>query len=182
MDKKEIIIMKKNFKNIEVLNIVAYVNNMSKEKVDELPLKFRWNLKKNMDKLRPIAESYETFRNERIQELQTEWFNEEKSEEFMQPQIDENGNPMKDEDGNEITEPMRKIKDEYMDDYRKVVNELNDKLNEIAYENNEVEISTVDFDAFIDSLPDDSNINFDDVTMLSFMDTTTNVIDDKEVK
>jgi len=174
--------MKKNFKNIEVLNIVAYVNNMSKEKVDELPLKFRWNLKKNMDKLRPIAESYETFRNERIQELQTEWFNEEKSEEFMQPQIDENGNPMKDEDGNEITEPMRKIKDEYMDDYRKVVNELNDKLNEIAYENNEVEISTVDFDAFIDSLPDDSNINFDDVTMLSFMDTTTNVIDDKEVK
>ena len=174
--------MKKNFKNIEVLNIVAYVNNMSKEKVDELPLKFRWNLKKNMDKLRPIAESYETFRNERIQELQTEWFNEEKSEEFMQPQIDENGNPIKDEDGNEITEPMRKIKDEYMDDYRKVVNELNDKLNEIAYENNEVEISTVDFDAFIDSLPDDSNINFDDVTMLSFMDTTTNVIDDKEVE
>ena len=174
--------MKKNFKNIEVLNIVAYVNNMSKEKVDELPLKFRWNMKKNMDKLRPIAESYETFRNERIQELQTEWFNEEKSEEFMQPQIDENGNPIKDEDGNEITEPMRKIKDEYMDDYRKVVNELNDKLNEIAYENNEVEISTVDFDAFIDSLPDDSIINFDDVTMLSFMDTTTNVIDDKEVK
>lgn len=182
MDKKEIIIMKKNFKNIEVLNIVAYVNNMSKEKVDELPLKFRWNLKKNMDKLRPIAESYETFRNERVQELQREWFNEEKSEEFMQTKTDEHGEPMKDEKGNEITEPMRKIKDEYMEEYQKTVGELNGKLNEIAYEDNEVDIATIDFDTFIDSLPDESKIDFDDITMLSFMDTTTNVVDDKEVK
>ena len=174
--------MKKNFKNIEVLNIVAYVNNMSKEKVDELPLKFRWNLKKNMDKLRPIAESYETFRNERVQELQREWFNEEKSEEFMQTKTDEHGEPMKDEKGNEITEPMRKIKDEYMEEYQKTVGELNGKLNEIAYEDNEVDIATIDFDTFIDSLPDESKIDFDDITMLSFMDTTTNVVDDKEVK
>lgn len=174
--------MKKNFKNIEVLNIVAYVNNMSKEKVDELPLKFRWNLKKNMDKLRPIAESYETFRNERVQEIQREWFNEEKSEEFMQTKTDENGEPIKDEEGNEITEPMRKIKDEYMEEYQKTVGELNGKLNEIAYEDNEVDIATIDFDTFIDGLPDESKIDFDDITMLSFMDTTTNVIDDKEVE
>lgn len=174
--------MKKIFKNIEVLNIVAYVNKMSKEKADELPLKFRWNLKKNMDKLRPIAESYETFRNERIQELQREWFNEEKSEEFMQTKIDESGNPIIDADGNEVTEPMRKIKDEFLEDYRKVVDELNSKLNEIAYEDNEVEIATVDFDAFIDNLSDESKIDFDDVTMLSFMDTTTNIVNNEEVK
>ena len=146
--------MKKIFKNIEVLNIVAYVNQMPKEKLDELPLKFRWNLKKNMDKLRPIAESYETFRNERVQELQREWFNEEKSEEFMQTKTDENGEPMKDEDGNEITEPMRKIKDEYMEEYQKTVSELNGKLNEIAYEDNEVDLATIEFDTFIDSLLD----------------------------
>lgn len=167
--------MKKIFKNIEVLNIVAYVNQMSKEKLDELPLKFRWNLKKNMDKLRPIAESYETFRNERVQELQREWFNEEKSEEFMQTKTDENGEPMKDEDGNEITETMRKIKDEYLEEYQNVVGELNGKLNEIAYEDNGVDIATIDFDTFIDSLPDESKIDFDDITMLSFMDETTNV-------
>lgn len=167
--------MKKIFKNIEVLNIVAYANNMSKEKLDELPLKFRWKLKKNMDKLRPIAESYETFRNERIQELQTDWFNEEKSEEIIQTKMDESGNPMLDADGNEITEPMRKIKEEFMDDYRKIVDELNAKLNEIAYEDNDIEIDTIDFDTFIDNLPEESKINFDDITMLSFMDTTTNV-------
>ena len=172
--------MKKIFKNIEVLNIVAYVNQMPKEKLDELPLKFRWNLKKNMDKLRPIAESYETFRNERVQELQREWFNEEKSDEFMQTKTDENGEPMKDEDGNEITEPMRKIKDEYMEEYQKTVSELNGKLNEIAYEDNEVEIATVDFDAFIDSLPDESKIDFDDITMLSFQDESTNIIKEAE--
>lgn len=56
--------MKKAFRNIEVLNIYSYVNQLSKEKADELPLKFRWNLKKNMDKFRPIAERYEAFRNE----------------------------------------------------------------------------------------------------------------------
>ena len=167
--------MKKIFKNIEVLNIVAYVNQMPKEKADELPLKFRWNLKKNMDKLRPIAESYENFRNDQVKQLQSEWFNEEKSEEFMQVKTDENGEPMKDEDGNEITEPMRKIKDEYLEEYQNVVGELNGKLNEIAYEDNEVEISVVDFDAFVDALPDDSKLDFDDTLILSFMDKTTNV-------
>lgn len=167
--------MKKIFKNIEVLNIVAYVNQMPKDKLDELPLKFRWNLKKNMDKLRPIAESYETFRNERVQELQREWFNEEKSEEFMQTKTDENGEPMKDEDGNEITEPMRKIKDEYMEEYQNVVGELNGKLNEIAYEDNEVDITTIDFDTFIDNLSDESKLDFDDITMLSFQDETSNL-------
>ena len=99
---------------------------------------------------------------------------------YIQPY--ENGEPIKDEEGNEITEPMRKIKDEYMEEYQKTVGELNGKLNEIAYEDNEVDIATIDFDTFIDGLPDESKIDFDDITMLSFMDTTTNVIDDKEVE
>ena len=167
--------MKKNFKNIEVLNIVAYINRMPKEKADELPLKFRWNMKKNMDKLRPIAESYETFRDEQIRELQAKWFDEEHSEEFVQTKIGNDGKPILDNDGNEVTEPMRKVKEEFMADYTTNVNEINMKLNEIAYEDNEVEIATIDFDAFIDSLPEESLIDFDDITMLSFMDTTTNV-------
>ena len=153
---------------------------MPKEKADELPLKFRWNLKKNTDKLRPIAEAYENFRNEQVQQLQAKWFDEEHSEEFMQAKIDDEGKPIVDADGNEITEPMRKIKEEFMDDYTKDVNELNAKLNEIAYEDNEVEISTVDFDAFIDALPEESKIDFDDITMLSFQDESTNIIKEAE--
>lgn len=167
--------MKKIFTNLEIINIVSYLNKMDKEILDELPLKFRWNLKKNMDKIRPIAESYDNFRNEQIQNLQRDWFNEEKSEEFIQTKLDENGNPMKDFEGNEITEPMRRIKEEYMDEYRKTVGELNTKLADISNEMNEVEISTVDLDAFVDELPEESKIDFDALTMLSFMDTTTNV-------
>lgn len=167
--------MKKIFTNLEIINIVSYFNKMDKEILDELPLKFRWNLKKNMDKIRPIAESYDNFRNEQIQNLQRDWFNEEKSEEFIQTKLDENGNPMKDFEGNEITEPMRRIKEEYMDEYRKTVGELNAKLADISNEINEVEISTVDLDAFVDELPEESKIDFDALTMLSFMDTTTNV-------
>ena len=167
--------MKKIFTNLEIINIVSYFNKMDKEILDELPLKFRWNLKKNMDKIRPIAESYDNFRNEQIQNLQRDWFNEEKSEEFMQAKLDENGNPMMDPEGNEITEPMRRIKEEYMDEYRKTVGELNAKLADISNEMNEVEISTVDLDAFVDELPEESKIDFDALTMLSFMDTTTNV-------
>lgn len=170
----------KNFTCLEVLNIVAYVNQMPKEKLDELPLKFRWNLKKNIDKLRPIAEAYENFRNEQVQKIQTKWFDEEHSEEFMQTKLDGEGKPIVDADGNEVTEPMRKIKEEFMDDYTKDVNELNAKLNEIAYEDNEVEISTVDFDAFIDALPEESKIDFDDITMLSFQDESTNIIKEAE--
>lgn len=172
--------MKKIFKNIEALNIVAYVNQMPKEKADELPLKFRWNLKKNMDKLRPIAEAYENFRNEQVQHLQTKWFDEEHSEEFMQAKLDDEGKPIVDADGNEVTEPMRKIKEEFMEEYTADVNELNVKLNEIAYEDNEVEISVVDFDAFVDALPEESKIDFDDITMLSFQDESTNIIKEAE--
>lgn len=167
--------MKKVFKNIEILNIVAYINKMPNEVADELPLKFRWNLKRNMDKIRPIAESYESFREEQIKKLQSEWFDEEHSEEIMQTKIGADGNPEVDENGNEITEPARKIKDEFMEEYRASVNEINTKLNEIAYEDNEVDIITVDFDAFIDTLSDDTKLSFDDLAILSFMDTTTNV-------
>ena len=172
--------MKKNFKNIEVLNIVGFINQMPKEKADELPLKFRWNLKKNIDKLSPIAESYENFRDEQVRELQAKWFDEEHSEEIAQPKIGADGKPEVDENGDEITEQARRIKDEFMDDYRKEVSEINSKLNEIAYEDNEVEIITADFDALIDALPEDSKVGFDDISMLSFMDTTTNVKEEAE--
>lgn len=167
--------MKKVFKNIEALNIVSFVNRMNKEMADELPLKFRWNLKKNIEVLLPIADVFEKFRNEQIESLQEKWFDEEHSDEFYQTVLDENGNAELDSEGNEISRPARKIKEEFMDEYRDAISELNKKLNEISDEENEVEIKTVDFDAFVDCLPDDTKIDFDTLTILSFMDTTTNI-------
>lgn len=152
--------VQKIFKNIEVLNIVSYVNQMSKQTTDALPLKFRWYLKKNVDTLLPIAATYETFRNEQIKKLRDNWFNDTYSEEY----IDE-----------KTKEPMRKIKDEYLDRYQKEAAGLNQKLSEIANEENDVEIVVVDFDELIGNLPDNSAISFDDLVMLGFMDLDTNL-------
>lgn len=165
----------KTFNNIEVLSICNFINQLTPEKNDKLGLKMRWAIKKGNDKLAPIAKRYEEFRNEIVNELQKAWFTDEKSEEFMQPKLDADGNPVVDADGNEITEPMRKIKEEFMDDYQAAVAEANRKLQEIAEEKNDVEIDTFDIDAFVENLDDDGVLTFEDLTMLTAFDETTNV-------
>lgn len=167
----------KTFTTLEILNIVAFINQFTtnEEKMDSLPLKFKWNLSKNLKKLAPIAQEYDAFREKELQALQTTWFNEEHSDEIMQPKIGLDGNPELDESGAEITEPARKIKDEFLDDYRATVNELNGKLNEIAMEQNDVELSCVDFDEFVENLPDNTKLDIQELTMLSFMDSVTNL-------
>jgi len=174
--------IKKSFSTLETLNIVAFANQFTAdtEKMDCLPLKFKWNLTKNMKKLAPISQEYEEFRNGELQKLQNSWFDEEHSDEIMQPKIGADGKPEVDETGAEITEAARKIKDEYMDEYREAVDELNNKLNEIVMEQNKVELNCVDFDEFVESLPDDTKLSIEDLTMLSFMDTTTNTVNEAE--
>ena len=174
--------IKKSFSTLETLNIVAFANQFTAdtEKMDCLPLKFKWNLTKNMKKLAPISQEYEEFRNGELQKLQNSWFDEEHSDEIMQPKIGADGKPEVDETGAEVTEAARKIKDEYMDEYREAVDELNNKLNEIVMEQNKVELSCVDFDEFVESLPDDTKLSIEDLTMLSFMDTTTNTVNEAE--
>ena len=148
--------MKKEFYNIEVVNVVAAINQIlsNSEKAKDLPIKFRWALKKNISALSPTVKNFEEFRQELIDELQGEYFNEEKSH------ID------KDDNGNEV----RKVNDEYMEEYGKKVNELNEKLQELLGEKNEYEISTVDMDDFVNSLPSDTALEFDDIEILSFME------------
>lgn len=158
----------KVFSNIEVINIVSFVNKvMTDEQKAEMPTKMRWYLKKNMDKLMPLARKFEEFRDAEIVTLQEAYFTEEKSEEFMDKQVDENGV--------EQEVPMRKVKDEYMGEYTEAVNELNKRLQEILVEKNEVEIATADLDAFVETLPDDAKIDIDCLNILSFMDENTNV-------
>ena len=165
--------MKKNFSNIEVINIVAFINKvMTDEQKNALPTKMKWYLKKNMDKLGGIAQKFEEFRDGEIKVLQNEYFNEEKSEEYTDIQKDENG------EDREVQ--MRKVKEEFMKDYTNDVNSLNAKLQEILAEVNTVEISTVDFDAFVENLPEDSPIDFDCLNILSFMDETSNVVEEAE--
>jgi len=148
--------MKKEFYNIEVVNVVAAINQIlgDSEKAKDLPIKFRWALKKNIAALTPTVKNFEEFRQELIDELQKEYFNEEKS------------HIEKDEDDNEI----RKVNDEFMEEYNNKVNELNEKLQELLAEKNEYEISTVDMDEFVNGLPDNTALEFNDIEIFSFME------------
>ena len=56
-----------------------------------------------------------------------------------------------------------------MDEYNERVNELNSKLQELLGENNEYEIYTVNMDEFVESLSNDTKLEYSDIDMLSFM-------------
>ena len=166
----------KTFSTLEIINIIAFLNNnVKEEQMKELPTKFRWNLKKNTDRITPIARRFEEFREDLVKELQNVYFTDEKSYEYTETKTDENGNPVLKSDGTEETTSMKKVKDEYMDDYNEAVKELNAKLQEILMEKNDVEINAMNLDNLVEALPDDTCIDFDCLSILCFMDETTNV-------
>ncbi len=167
--------MKKIFKTVEVLGIVSYFNTLNKEIANDIPLKTRWMLKKNLDKLIPAAQSFEEFRDEQIKDLQAKWFDEAHSFEVTRPKVDENGKAVM-KNGVQETETLKQVKAEFIDDYSREIDELNEKLEEIAKETNEYDISTINMDEFVNNLPDKTKIDFDTITMLSFMDEETNIV------
>lgn len=142
--------MTKEMYTIEIVNVVAYFNQMDAEKLKCLPTKMRWNIKKNLGRIVPIAKQFEEFRNELVAELQQNWFDDEHSAE------------VEEESGK-----MRKVKDEYLPDYEKAVEDVNAKLQDILAEKNTVEIDTIDVDGFVDKMPDDCPIEFEDLDVLS---------------
>lgn len=143
--------MNKELYTAAIVNVVAYFNQVSQEVVKALPTKMRWNIKKNLTKFIPIAKEFDEFRNELVKELQEEWFTDERSEEFE----------------TEEGEKQRRIKEEYMPDYDKAVQEVNKKLEEILGEKREVEIALIDLDGFVETMPDDSPVTFEDLDILS---------------
>jgi len=148
--------MKKEFYNIEVVNVVAAINEIlgNAEKVKDIPIKVRWALKKNMSVLSPTVQNFEEFRQELIKELQEEYFNEDKS------------HVETDDEGREI----RKVNDEFMDEYNDKVQELNNKLQELLGEKSEYDIHTIDMDSFVEGLPNDTALEFNDIEIFSFME------------
>ena len=151
---------------LEAINIVAFYNQMPEEVAAELGIKIRWVLKKVVAKILPDAKEFEEFRDKEIKNLQERFFTDEKSEEGFQTKVDENGNPILDESGTEVTEPIRKIKEEYMNEYQEAVADLNHKLEEILTERCTYQFDGVNMDEFVASLPDDTKIDFHTLEML----------------
>lgn len=159
--------MKRTFMTIEVYNVVAYFNQISKEKLTALPTKMRWYIRKNLNRFIPISKEFDDFRVDLAKELQTEYFGEEKSVEEVRDKLGDNGEPLKDVDGNIETETIRRVKPEYIDEYKAKLEEVNKKLEEIASEKQEIEIDEIDLDGFVETMPDDCPITYEDLDILS---------------
>lgn len=113
---------------------------------EALPLPIRWRFERNLEQLVPIAEQFE---NIKIDARNKFFGSDEKSEAI----VDESGNS------------CRKIKDEYIEEYKKKM----DAIAELGSEIVTVNIKTADIDALVDSLDDDSPLTFEDLDCLAFM-------------
>jgi len=156
--------MNKTLMTIEIINIVAFLNNaIETKKIDELGVKFRWAIKKSMKELVEVDSKFREFKEELESGLKEEFFmNDEKSELTTITQ--------KGEDGQDIPVEVKKVKDEYMDEYNRKLDEINGKLREVLYDTNDVTINVVDVDSEIEKLSDDTTFTFEDLEMLSVFD------------
>lgn len=151
---------------IEAVNIVSFYNQLTEDQAKELGVKIRWALKKAVSKIAPDVREFEEFRDKEVKVLQDNYFTDEKSDEIMRTKVDENGNPILDDNGAEVTELVRKVKDEYIDEYQNAVQELNKRLEEILAEKNTYEFEGVNMDNFVANLPDDTSLDFNTLEMI----------------
>ena len=177
--------VKRELMNIEVLNLVRWYKGFSetpcedgKTKLKHLDVKRQWNLVNNIKKLLDDNQKFEDFRDGLIHELQNEYFNEEKSFENERVQVDELGNDIIDADGNPVMEMIRTVKDEYMEEYRNRVAELNVSIQDLAAEKNEYTFADINIDELVESLDAGSPIELEDLTMLSAFSEDTSVTDE----
>ena len=154
----------KTFTTAEIVNTAAFINHIIEtKKIDELSIKFKWAIKKSMKDIMEVDSKFKEFREEYINELRTKYFmDDEKSEPTTLIEKDENGN--------DVEVDGRKVRPEYLEEYNKELNNINDKLHEILTEGNDITISVIDIDAEIDKLPDDTKFTFEDLEMLSVFD------------
>ena len=134
-------------------------------------MRIQFDLQRNVMKLNEAAQSLEKFRGELVKDIQEEFFgNDEKSYESKEVKTDEEGNPVLDEDGKEVMIDVRKIKEEFEQDFKDKLEDADAKYREIAVDTDEYLIKVFDLDTFVDSLADDVELDLEDLNMLTFMD------------
>ena len=142
---------KKTFTTSEIISICSwYYNVRAGEKrglFDHFPIKFQWNLKKNMDKLFKINDSFNEFRNDIVNTFNSKYF-----------------------DNPDNLNEDKSLKDDIKAEYDKELNEINNKLISIVNEVNTVDIITMNLDSIIERLEDNEKFTMDDIYMITFMD------------
>ena len=156
---------------VEARNLVNWFDAFQKEKIQELPIKIQWYLLSGIKELQPIVNKFEDFKKELEINLQNDYFgNDEKSEEFERQQTNDNGDIIYDDNGNPVIESFRKIKDNYIKEYKDKINNLNIEINKLLIEKTTYHFKEINLDEVIDNLKIDTSINLNDLNMMSFID------------
>lgn len=140
--------------NLTAVNETAWYKDAS-SRLAILPVKIRWQLKKNMNTLNKLANEFEEFKISLEEELRNKYVSDEYSYDA------ENGE--------------RKVKEEYLEEYRAAVTDINQKLYEVLSEEEEITLNVIDMDALMEALPDDAPLNDSDFDMLSLFDIETTI-------
>lgn len=147
----------------KTIPMIAAINETAwyaqeKEMLSALSVKARWNLKKNMKELEALATQFHEFKQNLEEELRVKWTTDEVSDET---EID---------DGNGNKVPGRKIKDKYLDEYKKDFADIDAKINELLYEEEEIGVYTIDMDAEVERMSDDAELSDAALDMLSLFE------------
>lgn len=148
--------MKIKVSNILTVSEIEWYNK-KQEVLQALPLKTQWNIRKNVKALEGFAQDFLNFRQELEEKRTKEWF------------VEGNGKCEKttDENGNEVL----KILEEYMEEFTSYNDKLNQQINEIAFEEIEVEVTPIDLDAIVNIIDEEKlELNMEDIDMLSIFE------------
>lgn len=131
--------MKKELMNIEIDNIIAYMNkkdSIIRNPETKLSIKFAWKLRKNLKRLSSIYDTFVQARNEIINYYSS------------------------DEYSTDIGDGKRKVKDEYLNEYNK-------KISELCLQKNEVTIDMAKIEDVMPG--SNQGLTFEELNILSFM-------------
>lgn len=149
----------KTLQGIVALNMNTwYTSDETRKKLDKLPLKIQWTVRKNMKDFITATNEFNAFKEELIQKRNNKWFVEGngKCEKYIQ----------KDENNKEVE--MLRIIPEYMEEYLEYEHEINKSLQEILLEENNYTFTKIDLDTIVDASDEkDAGITMDDLDMLS---------------
>jgi hypothetical protein len=163
--------VKKELAVFECLNISSFMkdireNSDKKNKLDGMSVRALWNIKKTMQNIDAVSNRF----NEMKEQLETEVRNKYSTDEYSTEEIV----PVKDSSGNDVEQKVRKIKDEYLSEYRKAIDEVNQKLRELLVDKEEVDVAWIDLDSEVENL---HNLTLDDLDILSVFEKEETVED-----
>lgn len=149
-------VITKEFYNVELINVANWYEQSRQEnrnKFNALPFQVQLALRANLKEVNKITGSIMEMRNEFSDSLRKKYFVPEKTEE-----VEQNG------------EKAMKLKDEYITEYQAEGADYDKKLQEVLKDKTEITLTVFNMDSIYETLPDDCELNMDDIDMLSFMD------------